>query len=67
MNVINQVSNPLVVVALLLGTILLAVAAFPKAAVPDGRLIYLLASHRAEVALAGAGALAAVIIALTLA
>jgi hypothetical protein len=66
-NISKTVRNPLVVIALALAIALLGLAALPKAAIPDPRLTDLLAQHRVEVALAGAAALAAAIVALALA
>ncbi len=63
----KNAANPLVIATLGLAMLLLGLAALPQAAVPDARLSYLLARHRIEVALAGAAALAAALLALALA
>jgi hypothetical protein len=62
----KNVTNPLVVFALALAVFLLGLAALPQRAVPDPRLTDVLARHRVEVALAGAAALAAGVLALVL-
>ena len=64
--VTKQVTNPLVIAALAAAVLLLGLAALPRAAIPDPRLTDALARHRVEVALAGAAALAAAIVALVL-
>jgi hypothetical protein len=64
--VAEEVSNPLVIAALALAVALLGVAALPRAVVSDPRLNALLVQHRAMIALAGAAALAAAIVALSL-
>lgn len=57
--------NMLGVAALAAALILLGLAALPRAAIPDPRLTDIIIRHRAEVAIAGAAALAAAIVALT--
>ena len=63
----ENATNPLVVAAFGLAAILLGLAALPQGAVPDPRLNDVLVRHRIEIALAGAGALAAALLALALA
>jgi hypothetical protein len=63
----RAVSNPLVIAALAAAIALLGLAALPRTAVSDPRLNDLLVRHRAEVAMAGAGAFLAAIAALLLA
>lgn len=63
----QNVHNPLVIFALAASILLLGLAALPKAAIPDPRLTDVLVRHRVEVALAGAAALTAALIALALA
>jgi hypothetical protein len=63
----QNATNPFVVAAFGLAVILLGLAALPQRAVPDPRLNDMLVRHRFEVALAGAGALAAALLALALA
>ena len=62
--VAKHVTNPLVIAALAAAVVLLGVAALPQRAIPDARLNDALAHHRVEVALAGAAALTAAIVAL---
>jgi hypothetical protein len=57
--------NMLAIAALAAALILLGLAALPQAAIPDARLTDVIVRHRAEVAIAGAAALAAAIVALT--
>ena len=63
----KNVRNPLVIFALAAAILLLGLAALPKTAIPDPRLTDVLVRHRVEVALAGAAALTAALIALALA
>ncbi len=63
----QNAANPFVIAAFALAVLFLGLAALPQAAVPDPRLTHMLARHRIEVALAGAGALAAALLALALA
>jgi hypothetical protein len=63
----QNATNPFVVAAFGFAVILLGLAALPQRAVPDPRLNDILVRHRAEVAMAGAGALAAAVLALALA
>jgi hypothetical protein len=63
----QNTTNPFVIVAFGLAVILLGLAALPQYAVPDPRLSDILVRHRGEVAMAGAGALAAALLALALA
>jgi len=63
----KNAANPLVIGAFALAVLLLGLAAVPQSAVPDPRLTHLLASHRVDVALAGAAALAVALLALALA
>jgi hypothetical protein len=60
----KHITSPLVLVTLGIAIVLLGLAALPTAAIPDPRLTDLVARHRSEVALAGAAALAAAIVAL---
>jgi hypothetical protein len=63
----HNATNPVVIAAFALATLLLGLAALPQTALPDPRLTYLLARHRLEIALAGSAALAAGLLALALA
>ncbi|MFL5965176.1 MAG: hypothetical protein ACJ747_01345 [Gaiellaceae bacterium] len=63
----GNATNPLVILALATAVVLLGLAALPQRAIPDPRLTHVLAQHRLEVAFAGAGALAAALVALALA
>ena len=63
----QNATNPFVVAAFGLAAILLGLAALPQGAVPDPRLNDVLVRHRIDLALAGAGALAAALLALALA
>jgi hypothetical protein len=63
----QNATNPFVIVAFGLAVILLGFAALPQRAIPDPRLNDVLVRHRVEVAMAGAGALAAALLALALA
>jgi hypothetical protein len=63
----QNATNPFVVAAFGVAVILLGFAALPQRAVSDPRLNDVLVRHRAEVAMAGAGALAAALLALALA
>ena len=58
--------RPLLLALLALAILLLAVASLPREAVPEARMHYLLARHRAEIAGLGAAALVAVAIAFLL-
>lgn len=63
----QNATNPFVVAAFGLAVILLGLAALPQRAISDPRLNDVLVRHRVEVATAGAGALAAALLALALA
>jgi len=63
----QNAANPFVIAAFGIAVLRLGLAALPQRAVPDPRLTDILARHRIEVALAGAAALAAALLALALA
>jgi hypothetical protein len=65
-NLSKNARDPLAIAALGAAILLLGVAALPRTAIPDPRLMDLVVRYRAEVVVAGAGAFAAGVLALTL-
>jgi hypothetical protein len=64
-DVVKQAStNPVVLGLLVLALLIFGVAALPRAAVADPRMMAAVAAHRAELAVAGAGVLAIAVIAM---
>jgi hypothetical protein len=63
---VKRAANPIVIALLLLAVLIFGVAALPRAVVADPRMMAAVASHRAELAVAGTGILAAAVIAMLL-
>jgi hypothetical protein len=61
---VKQATNPFVIALLGLAVLIFGVAALPRTVVTDPRMMTAVASHRAELALAGGGILAVAIIAM---
>jgi hypothetical protein len=61
---VKRAANPLVIGLLGLAVLIFGLAALPRTVVSDPRMMAAVASHRAELALAGAGVLAVAIIAM---
>jgi hypothetical protein len=63
---VKRAMNPIVIGLLLLAVLIFGVAALPRTVVADPRMMAAVATHRAELAVAGAGVLAAAVVAMLL-